>query len=46
MALRATSENIALGKSLRPGLVSPSKFYTLSHQMFGHIHGVLNVDKK
>jgi hypothetical protein len=30
--------------TLRPGLVSSSKLYTILHRMFRHMHGVLNVD--
>jgi hypothetical protein len=31
---------------LRGCLVPPQKFFTLTHRMFGHMHGVLNIDKK
>ena len=32
--------------SYRPCLVPKTKIFTLSHQIFGHMHGVLNVGKK
>jgi hypothetical protein len=30
----------------QPYLVPPLRFFTPLHHMFGHMHGVLNVDKK
>jgi len=31
---------------IRPCLVPHPKFFHPSHQIFGHMHGTLNVDKK
>jgi hypothetical protein len=30
--------------TLRPWLAPPIKVYAISHQMFGHMHRVLNID--
>ena len=32
--------------NLRPGLVPHPKIFHSSHRIFGHMHGILNVDKK
>jgi hypothetical protein len=41
---RTVLESGCIVFQLRPCLVPFPKLYTLSHRIFGHMHGVLNVD--
>ena len=36
--------NVYVFFRVRPCLVPPSKIYSISHRMFGHMHRVLNID--
>ena len=41
-----TFGSLNFGSKRRPGLVASQKIYTSITSMFGHMHGVLNVDEK
>jgi len=41
-----TFGSLNFGSKRRPGLVASQKLYTSITSIFGHMHGVLNVDEK